>query len=100
LPVEQLLDELQQQRAERLAKSVGPSEVSTADLSSPPPSTVDNGDGKSMASESFVHTSQMAESSVEGSPGKLKPPTLASKKNKTQLWNQMKIDCLSSQAPD
>ena len=96
LPVEQLLEELQQQRAERLAKSVGPSEVSTADLSSPPPSTVDNGDSKSLASESFVHTSQIAESTtIEGSPGKLKPPpTAASKKNKTQLWNQMKIDCM------
>jgi peroxin-3 len=93
LPVEQLLEELQNQRAERLAKSVGPSEVSTADLSSPPPSIVDNGDNKSLASESFIHTSQMAESTVEGSPGKLKPPTAQSKKSKTQLWNQMKIDC-------
>jgi peroxin-3 len=100
LPVEQLLDELQQQRAERLAKSVGPSEVSTADLSSPPPSTVDNGDSKSLASESFVHTSQIAESTVEGSPGKLKPPTISSKKNKTQLWNQMKIDGMSTQGPN
>jgi peroxin-3 len=95
LPVEQLLEELQQQRAERLAKSVGPSEVSTADLPSAPPSTIDNGDEKSLASESFVHTSQMADSAIESSPSKLKSSSLRPKKNKTQLWNQMKIDCMS-----
>ncbi|KIW00806.1 uncharacterized protein PV09_07785 [Verruconis gallopava] len=95
LPVEQLLEELQQQRAERLAKSVGPSEISTADLPSAPPSTVDNGDEKSLASESFVHTSQMAETAPEASPAKLHPAAMKPKKSKAQLWNQMKIDSIS-----
>lgn len=96
LPVEQLLEELQQQRAERLSKSVGPSEVSTADLPSAPPSTIDNGDDKSMASESFVHTSQMAESTAESEPPKAQASPQRPRKNKAQLWNQMKIDCRSS----
>jgi peroxin-3 len=94
LPVEQLLEELQQQRSERLSKSVGPSEVSTSDLPSAPPSTIDNGDEKSLAGDSFVHTSQMVETRAEAAPAKLAPLSLRPKKNKTQLWNQMKIDCM------
>jgi len=95
LPVEQTLDELQQHRAERLARSAGPSEVSTADLHSAPPSTIDNGDEKSLASESFVHASQMAESTADGLDKKLTPSPLRPKRNKAQLWNQVKIDCMS-----
>jgi peroxin-3 len=94
LPVEQVLEELQQQRAERLARSVGPSEVSTADLPSAPPSVTDGGDERSLASESFIHTSQFAESNAEGGEiASLKPPAPRSKRNKVQLWNQVKIDC-------
>ncbi|KAF2418013.1 Peroxin-3 [Tothia fuscella] len=93
LPVEQVLEELQTQRQERLAKSVGggPSEVSTADIASAPPSLADGGDDKSLASEGFIHTSQMAESSLE-SPS---PSTPRTKMNKVQLWNEVKISSIS-----
>lgn len=92
--MEQVLEELQQQRAERLARSVaGASEISTADLPSVAGSVTDGGDEKSLASESFVHTSQIADSVGEES-STLKPPTTArSKRSKAQLWNQVKIDC-------
>lgn len=86
--MEQVLEELQQQRAERLARSVAPSELSTADLPSISGSVTDGGD-----SESFIHTSQIADSS-NGDQGSLKPPAASrSKRTKAQLWNQVKIDC-------
>jgi peroxin-3 len=96
LPVEQVLEELQAQRQERLARSVGPSEVSTADIASAPPSITDGGDEKSLASESFMHTSQIAESSAGlGEQSKSQPPSVRSKRNKVQLWNEVKISCKS-----
>lgn len=94
LPVEQTLGELQKQKADRLAKSSGPSDVSTADQLSAPPSVTDE-DGKSLASirsESFVHTSQMGDSSA--GDGSLRPPhPLRSKRSKAAMWNEMKISC-------
>ena len=92
--MEQVLEELQQQRAERLSRSVAPSELSTADLPSIAGSVTDGGDEKSLASESFIHTSQIAESNADGEQSTLKPPsTPRSKRSKAQLWNQVKIDC-------
>lgn len=93
LPVEETLAELQKQRAERLARSGGASgamsEVSTTDLPSVTPSITEI-DGKSLTSlgesESFVHTSQIAQS--EGGLGEPKP-----KRSKAQLWNEVKINC-------
>lgn len=102
IPVEQVLEELQRQKAERLSRSVGPSEIA----SSAPPSVVDpTEDGTQSSvqadSESYVHASQVAlegegstasgetgtEAVVEKEKGK------ASKKSKAQLWNEMKISC-------
>jgi peroxin-3 len=97
LPVEQTLGELQRQREERLAKSSAMSEVSTADLGSAPGSIAEE-DGKSLASfksESYVHTSQFAESNAGGEQG-LQPPALRTKKSKAVLWNEMKISCMRS----
>lgn len=93
LPVEQVLEELQAQKQERLARSVGggPSEVSTTDLASAPPSLADGGDDKSLASEGFIHTSQMAESSLGNGESSNSPPR--PKRNKVQLWNEVKISC-------
>lgn len=87
LPVEQALEELQNQRQVRLARSVGPSDVSTADMNSAP-SVTDGGDEKSLASESFLHTSQLGESAL-GDPAAPPRP----KRNKVQLWNEVKISC-------
>lgn len=84
-PVEELSGELQKQRAERLARSVGGlSEVASTDLPSGPPSAV--GDGSSM-SGSFVHTSQMGESTLGA---QLRP-----NKSKVQLWYDMKIQSIT-----
>jgi peroxin-3 len=92
LPVERALAELQRDKAERLARSVGPSEVSTADLPSTPPSIAD-GDTASLQSSSFVHASRLADgSAVNGEPTLLSSPGRA-KRNKVQLWNEIKIQC-------
>ncbi|KAK4992032.1 peroxin [Elasticomyces elasticus] len=81
LPVEQISNELQQQRADRLARSVGASDAASSDFPSAPPSVTDDG-------SSYVHASQMAESGVGGDAT---APPLRSKKSKLQLWNDMKI---------
>ena len=100
IPVEQILEELQKHKAERLARSVGPSEVA----SSAPPSVMDD-DGKSLTSfqsESYVHASQVAggdgdsasgSGSVEGGVEIAEKGTKKPKKSKAQLWNDMKISC-------
>ncbi|TKA76854.1 hypothetical protein B0A49_02941 [Cryomyces minteri] len=93
LPVEQITSELQQKKAERLAKSIaGTSDIGSADFPSGPPSVGDE-DGRSMSSfksESYVHASQMGESSVGVGDGLAHVPH-RSKKSKVQLWNDMKI---------
>jgi peroxin-3 len=93
--VEQVLEELQRQKAERLARSVGPSEIGT----SAPPSVADTADddgrSSSLQTDGYVHASQVAlegedaPAPVEGEPGEEKK----SKKTKAQLWNEMKISC-------
>jgi peroxin-3 len=97
IPVEQILEELQKHKAERLARSTGTGETA----SSIAPSVTDD-DSKSLTSfqsEGYVHASQTVDgengtgsSSNEGAEG------LAgkrSKKSKAQLWNDMKISCRS-----
>jgi peroxin-3 len=97
IPVEQVLEELQKQKAERLSRSVGPSEIGT----SAPPSVADTAedDGKSDSTRmgSFVHTSQVA-TEGESSTGTAEGSADAgdekkTKKTKAQLWNEMKIGC-------
>jgi peroxin-3 len=102
--VEQVLEELQRQKAERLSRSVGPSEIGT----SAPPSVADTteDDGKSsIQTDGYVHASQVAieaagvgvgEGEGEGSaaPAEANPaPSEEKKKSKAQLWNEMKISC-------
>ncbi|CAG7995934.1 unnamed protein product [Penicillium nalgiovense] len=86
LPVEELTKELQQKRAERLAR-LNAGEATGSDLSSVSPSLPDD-DRRSLSSfqsEGYVHASQVGDSSVnlDGQP---RP-----KRNKTQLWNEVKI---------
>lgn len=101
IPVENVLEELQRQKAERLSRSVGPSEIA----SSAPPSVVgtteDGSESVSARTESYVHASQVAlegaESVVSTEAGAEvagdKEKSKASKKTKAQLWNEMKISC-------
>ena len=91
IPVEQILDELQKHKAERLARSVGPSEVA----SSAPPSVTDD-DAKSLTSfqsESYVHASQIANRDGGNGEGSEATVEKKPKKSKAQLWNDMKISC-------
>ncbi|KAJ5795011.1 hypothetical protein N7457_001610 [Penicillium paradoxum] len=90
LPVEELTKELQQKRAERLAR-LNAGEATGSDLSSAPPSIPDD-DRRSLSSfqsEAYVHASQIGDSSL-GSDGQPRP-----KRNKTQLWNEVKITSIT-----
>ncbi|KAL1853779.1 peroxin [Paecilomyces lecythidis] len=83
LPVEELTQELQRKRAERLARIGG--DATGSEFSSATPSTTED-DGRSLSSfqsESFLHTSQM--------DGDGQRP----KRSKTQLWNEVKISSIT-----
>ncbi|OJI98986.1 hypothetical protein ASPVEDRAFT_38463 [Aspergillus versicolor CBS 583.65] len=85
LPVEELTKELQKKRAERLARlNAGEGTTTGSDMSSVTPSLPDD-DRKSLSSDSFLRTSQLGDSTVEGDPSS------QPKRNKTQLWNEVKI---------
>lgn len=90
-PVEDISDELQKQRAERLARTSagGVSDATSTDIPSGAPSVTED-DRASLASMSlsggsYVHASQMADST---SPAGSRP-----RKTKVQLWYDMKIGC-------
>ncbi|KAF5859419.1 peroxin [Aspergillus alliaceus] len=90
LPVEELTKELQRKRAERLAR-LNAGEGTGSELSSISPSLPDD-DRRSLSSfqsDGFVRASQLGESPVEGD-NKTRP-----KRNKTQLWNEVKITSIT-----
>ena len=102
LPVEQVLEELQRQKAERLARSVGPSEIASSAPPSIAETTEDDARSSSIQTESFVHASQVVAeaNSTAPDPAEVAPGTPVanssekkSKKSKAQLWNEMKISC-------
>ena len=86
LPVEQITEQLQQERQERL-KRLGGSEAASSELPSGPPSVTDDA---SLQSSGYVHASQMAGSSIEGSTPSSRP-----KRSKAQLWQEMKINSIT-----
>lgn len=87
LPVEDLTQELQRKRAERLARGSG-SDVLTSEPSSSRAPSVAEDDGRSLTSfqaDSFIHASQLADSA---SVDQERP-----RRTKAQLWNDVKIFC-------
>ena len=86
LPVEQITEQLQQERQDRL-KRLGQSEAASSELPSGPPSVTDDA---SLQSGSYVHASQMASSSIESGTPSLRP-----KRSKAQLWQEMKINSIT-----
>ncbi|KAJ6164469.1 hypothetical protein N7470_003141 [Penicillium chermesinum] len=90
LPVEDLTKELQKKRAERLAR-INAGEPAGSDMSSVSPSLPED-DRKSFASfqsEGYVHASQ-AQLGQSTEDGQARP-----KRNKTQLWNEVKITSIT-----
>ncbi|OJJ48844.1 hypothetical protein ASPZODRAFT_149834 [Penicilliopsis zonata CBS 506.65] len=91
LPVEELTQELQKKRAERLAR-LNAGEATSSDLSSVAPSIIED-DRKSMSSfqsENFVHASQLGEQPAGEGEGQ---PRV--KRNRAQLWNEIKISSIT-----
>ena len=86
LPVEQITEQLQQERQERL-KRLGGSEAASSELPSGPPSVTDDA---SLQSSGYVHASQMASSSAE-----VAAPSARPKRTKAQLWQEMKINSIT-----
>lgn len=87
LPVEHLTHELQQKRAERIARSGG--EGTPSELSSGPSSVRDGGDNSSLSSfqsSSYIHASQLTQ--PENGSGR-------PRKSKAQLWNEIKISSIT-----
>ncbi|KAI4208057.1 MAG: hypothetical protein LQ346_000221 [Caloplaca aetnensis] len=93
LPVEQITQDLQQKRAERLGRNASTPD-SVAPVPSSGPSSVTDDDGKSLASlqaESYVHASQMTASSTGSGDAEASKPL----KSKVQLWNEVKISSIT-----
>ena len=97
-PVENITRELQQQRTDRSARSIGGSDITPSEFSSAS-ATCAVEDSKSATSgqtDGFLHTSQLGSSSLDVStPG----DATKSRKTKTQLWNELKINCRSGIYP-
>ncbi|KXT01900.1 hypothetical protein AC578_2179 [Pseudocercospora eumusae] len=93
LPVEDITQQLQQERQERLQRlGATPSEAASSEFPSAPASAVDD-DGKSttsLQSSSFIHASQVAHSTLNVGEQPAKP-----KKSKVQLWQDMKIQSIT-----
>ncbi|KAK3048863.1 peroxin [Extremus antarcticus] len=83
LPVEQITEQLQQERQERLRK-LGQSDAGTSEYPSAPGSVTE--DTASLQSSSYVHASQMVSNTGDGSTSSSRP-----KRSKAQLWQEMKI---------
>lgn len=100
IPVEQVLEELQRQKAERLSRSVGPSEIASSAPPSLADTTEDDGASSSLQTGSFIHASQVVtEGESSGDTAEAIPAVSEekkSKKSKAQLWSEMKISCMHS----
>ncbi|KAH0548124.1 hypothetical protein GP486_008148 [Trichoglossum hirsutum] len=102
LRVESITHELQQKKAEHLVQSAVAADVASSELSSGPPSVVDD-DGRSLQSfqsEGYVHTSQNLADSVAGGAAEEAgrsaqplPQQQQARKSKARLWNELKIGC-------
>ena len=88
--MEQITEQLQQERQERLKRGT-PSEAASSEFPSAPPSTTDD-DNRSFTSiqGSYIHASQVAHSTLE--VGGSTPRT---KRSKAQLWQDMKINSIT-----
>lgn len=111
IPVERVLEELQRQKAQRLSRSVGPSEIassapaSVADTQSMADTPVaDDARSSNLQADSFIHASQVVPTDGSGSSSSnaglaegLQEPreTSRSHKTKAQLWSEMKIGSIT-----
>lgn len=101
LPVEELTQELQRKRAERLARLSG-SDAAGSEISSVSASVVDENDTRSLSSlqtDSYVHASQVAGSAgtptTESADGAQQQQQQQPKRSRAQLWNDVKITALT-----
>ena len=93
LPVEQITEDLQQKKAERLGRGTIPRDGVLSEVLSGPSSVADE-DGKSQASlnsGSYVHASQTVNSNKENG-GNVTPKQ---SKSRAQLWNELKISSIT-----
>ncbi|KAI9671259.1 MAG: peroxin [Trizodia sp. TS-e1964] len=97
LPVESITHELQQKKAERLARTLG--DIPASELSSGPPSVIEDetSSTQSLNTEGFLHASQtsasvdLAKSATQDGAA----PSPRPKKTKVQLWNELKISSIT-----
>ena len=93
LPVEQITQDLQQKKVERLGRSANTLD-STAPTPSSGPSSVTDDDSRSLASlrtDSYIHASQVTSASGGNAESGAPRPM----KSKAQLWNDLKITSIT-----
>ena len=87
LPSEKIAEEIQKMKRLKSGKSAGPLDGAPSEFSSNSTGAMAEEDGRSLASESYVHASQTA-GSDSGNVGS------TFSKSKSQLWAELKISCL------
>ena len=95
LPVEELTQELQRKRAERISKSSAAGDTTSSELSSAAPSNADE-DRRSLSS-SFQSDAYMRASQSSDFPPRTEADGEAPskpKRSKAQLWKEVKITCM------
>ena len=95
LQVEAITHELQQKKAERLARGTAAPDAASTEASSGPPSVAgdDRKSLQSFQSDSYVHASQMATEDSGTVEGSSSSASSRPGKTKAQLWAELKIGC-------
>ena len=86
ITVEKILQELQNRKTDKGARSTQGSEIAPSEA----PSTIDE-DGRSFASSSYIHASQMTAGMETDFAVAI--PNPYGKKSKLHLWNDLKTTC-------
>lgn len=100
LPVEQITEQLQQERQERLQKlgvGASASEAASSEYPSAPPSAVDNGEDSRSLAGSYIHASQYKVGVGQSTPDMASQSSQSPrpKRSKAQLWQDMKIHSIT-----
>ncbi|KAL9602597.1 MAG: hypothetical protein Q9219_001741 [cf. Caloplaca sp. 3 TL-2023] len=93
LPVEEITQDLQRKKAERLGKSVAIPGAATPVTSSAPSSATedDRNSLPSLQTDSYIHASHMTASSADAEQSESSRPT----RSRVQLWNDLKISSVT-----
>lgn len=90
IPVEDIIRELQSRKSDKRTRNPAGTDTAPSEA----PSNLDD-DDRSFTSSNYVHASQIATERAANSVEESSMTNIYVQKSKTQLWNQLKINCTS-----